>query len=87
MRLIIELSDETYDKVINPDNWYNPNSAIKDIVNAIINGTPLPKGHGRLIDADRLLKEHGDDITNWEEPFGVQNNNISTAPTIIEAGM
>ena len=25
--------------------------------NAIANGTPLPKGHGRLIDADALYKD------------------------------
>ena len=27
----------------------------KEIRNALINGTPLPKGHGRLIDADKTL--------------------------------
>lgn len=39
------------------------------LVNAIKNGTPLPKGHGRLIDADDLL----------------DNTCIDEIPTIIEA--
>lgn len=32
------------------------------IESAIANGTPLPKGHGKIVDANRVL-ENGD---NWE---------------------
>lgn len=38
-----------------------------DISKCVRNGTPLPKGHGRLIDADKLkeeLKEHHDFFVN-----------------------
>lgn len=45
------------------------------IIAAIKNGTPLPKGHGRLIDADAVLAE----------PFGNTNKDIEIAETIIEA--
>jgi hypothetical protein len=38
-------------------------------------GTPLPKGHGRLIDADAVL----------EEPIGNTYKDIDIAETIIEA--
>ena len=44
----------------------------------IANGTPLPKGHGRLIDADALPL---DDIDSAN--YG--SNFIHIAPTIIEA--
>ena len=57
----------------------------------LVNGTPLPKGHGRLIDADKTisnicgsscgcrLEECG-----YDEPcFSVTR--IESAPTIIEA--
>ncbi len=62
MQIVIKISDETYDKVVNPDNWYNPNTAIKDIVNAIKNGKALEqvprKGHwicdGNLPDKNGL---------------------------------
>ena len=43
--------------------------------NAVKNGTPLPKGHGRLIDADAVLIE----------PFGNTYKDIDIAETIIEA--
>ena len=42
------------------------------------NGTPLPKGHGRLIDADRLPLN---DIDNAN--YG--SNYIRIAPTVLEA--
>lgn len=52
---------------------YNP-----DLYKAIENGTPLPKGHGRLIDADALNRK---DVNCANTPM----NFIDTAHTIIEA--
>lgn len=59
---------------------------------AIANGTPLPKGHGRLIDSDaldidNLNRAYGD---NFELDFGRLYTTdvvdmIAKAPTIIEA--
>ena len=55
MKLIIDIPEEvkqTFDNAKNEDlygNYYDYNSLIGK---AIQNGTPLPKGHGRLIDAD-----------------------------------
>ena len=51
------------------------------IAQSIANGTPLPKGHGRLIDADELNKCIVDRITMPYVPI----NKIQDAPTIIEA--
>ncbi len=58
------------------------------IMHAIINGTPLPKGHGRLIDADELYE----DFIDGTEGYDCQTWNrieisdiIEDAPTIIGA--
>ena len=48
---------------------------IDALYEAVANGTVLPKGHGRLIDADAVL----------EEPFGNTYKDIDIAETIIEA--
>ena len=48
------------------------------LVDAVMNGTPLPKGHGRLIDADAMQKYQIDTL-------GKRLLVIDTAPTIIEA--
>ena len=51
----------------------------------IINGTPLPKGHGRLIDADEL-KPRDISPEAWYSPmWGFELFDIEDAPTIIEA--
>lgn len=46
---------------------------------AIKNGTPLPK-HGRLIDADALLRKH-----TKIDTYPFPSTTINSAPTIIEA--
>ena len=46
---------------------------------AIANGTPLPKGHGRLIDADALNFN-----ADYNEPL-ISKLDFDCAPTIIEA--
>lgn len=53
---------------------------ISTVCMAIKNGAPLPKGHGRLIDAD-VVKEG---IGNLDG-FGVLGRCIDEMPTIIDA--
>jgi hypothetical protein len=61
--------------------WWQENGEIDACVvrDALRNGITLPKGHGRLIDADALIKS-----TDKEE---VHMYEIALAPTIIEADM
>lgn len=55
MQIVIDITEKLYKALKQDDNegdaW--------DAVEAIINGTPLPKGHGRLIDADALKTAYG----------------------------
>lgn len=71
MKLIIDINDEIYKEIlIGKDGWSN-------YVHGLIRtGTPLPKGHGRLIDADDLKR-----IGRYTHT----NTDIDNAPTIIEA--
>jgi hypothetical protein len=50
--------------------------------NAIKNGTPLPKGHGRLIDADKLNPD-----SDYEDGifYAVSIGQIDGAETVVEA--
>ena len=56
------------------------------VYRAIVNGIQLPKGHGRLIDADKL-KDELDTITEWNGDVHryVTERGIDYAPTVIEA--
>lgn len=55
----------------------------------LVNGTPLPKGYGRLIDADKLLTERMKTkyyhLANGDTAIPLID--IEHAPTIIEADM
>ena len=64
-----------------PKEYYNAIKAIPDNqctfdMLVIKNGKQLPQGHGRLVDADALVKSD----CYWETEYEVTN-----APTIIEA--
>ena len=71
MQIVIEIPKEK--ELIDKALWNDVSDFDKEdlviVLNAIANGTPLPKGHGRLIDADDLL----------------DNACIDEIPTIIEA--
>lgn len=72
--IVIKIPDDLYDAIIDPNKWVTV-ERINNIVRAVKNGKVLPKGHGRLIDADAVL----------EEPIGNTYKDIDIAETIIEA--
>ena len=72
MELIIKIPNSTF-----TDLKKKQNRTEVDV--AVLNGTPLPKGHGDLIDRQELLK-----ITLCKT-FGLRSVDIENAPTIIEA--
>ncbi len=91
MQLVVDISEDTFFDLKKKQNR-------TEVDNAILNGTPLPKGHGRLIDADRLL-EYGacpndcngtttcmESYEHLHCPIRVFDiESINDAPTIIEA--
>ena len=79
MQIVIDISEKTVNE-IKGNAMFNgmfvstiPSEILWDVINAIVNGTPLPKGHGRLIDAD--------DIDNHI----IGHVDTRNCPTIIEA--
>jgi hypothetical protein len=75
MKLIIDIPDYDYKQI---KEYYEKNDTVEATYSYIYHGTPLPKGHGRLIDADVLNRK---DVNCANVPM----NFIDTAPTIIEA--
>lgn len=55
VELVIKIDKRTYDDLVkyNVLNYTNTS----EIIEKIKNGTPLPKGHGRLIDVSALLMD------------------------------
>lgn len=71
MQIVIEIPEEDYKWVCDHVNMGY------DLFKMIANGTPLPKGHGRLIDADVFI----DGFEDYYELCEL----VNSTPTIIEA--
>lgn len=55
MQIVIDIPERTFESV---KRYYEQNQECYALCAYVANGTPLPKGHGRLIDADILIKQY-----------------------------
>lgn len=76
MKIIIDISDEDYEYIKNSNDMN---------FNAIKNGTPLPKNHGRLIDVSDIEWAKHREERNYIDYEVIDWDDIVNAPTIIEA--
>lgn len=97
IELVIKISEEEYTNIKNAINSLIENGVERASMSkaclAILDGAPLPKGHGRLIDADKFLKDN-EAYTGFilnSRFFGGKNaykdaleDLVDEAPTIIE---
>ena len=103
MQIVIDIPEHIYDAIKKAQEMVSGQRSGKTLlqilVNSIENGTPLPKGHGRLIDADYLKdvillhSYHGNNknIVPYSDRKGYRlrqreiDEGIVNAPTILEA--
>lgn len=63
MQIVIDIPEEIYEEIKATKSIYR--TGAKVLCNAIVNGKPIPKGHGRLIDVNELIKS----MDSWDK-FG-----------------
>lgn len=77
MKLLIDIPDEDYNVILENANFYiEKHWGLPTVWSAIVSGTPLPKGHGELIDKDVVL-----DMMN----HGILEEYITTMGGVIPA--
>lgn len=80
MQLIVNIDKEVYKAIKGPldcGGYYD-----SDCFNAIWNGFPLPEGHGRLIDADKLRAEYTKpSLVGYDDEIKL----IDEQPTVVES--
>ena len=79
MKLIIDIPNYNLDKV------QNGSIACGEILKAVKNGTPLPKGHGRLKDVDWIDDNCEVHYSDKDGSWCYAWRDIDNAQTIIEA--
>ena len=84
MRTLIDIDDDLYTRLFDNgiENHEMSNDDVSAMATAIRKGKTLPKGHGRLIDADAYINKHEE--CGWLDDIAVNEFNTIT-PTIIEA--
>lgn len=88
MKLIIEISDEEYELVRHGNKSFRTEL---ELMNAVADGIPLPKHHGRLKDVDAFIskvkadREHSAYSRSWTADDVLSALDNSYAPTVVEA--
>ena len=81
MQIVINIDDNLYTRLF--DNGVDNYDDAVDMAKSIRKGTPLPKGHGRLIDENDVIDIYDNDDRLW---WGNALDDIREfVPTIIEA--
>jgi hypothetical protein len=87
MQIVINIDEKIYKRILP----YKDVPVISNLCNdypeityAIANGVPLPKSHGRLIDADAINLKDISPVDGFSV-YGATAEDIDLTPTIIEA--
>ena len=82
MQIVIDIPEEEYEGMVNSEDC-----GLHTLTRAIANGTPLPKGHGRLIDIDDATKDIDTVMKYFTATIldGVIVGVACSAPTVLEA--
>lgn len=88
MKYVIDIDENVFTRLFDngTEDYEISNDDLSTITKAIRNGKPLPKGHGRLIDADALKKKAVmcPTVGNTETLL-LDIGDVENAPTIIKA--
>ena len=86
MQLVINIDDKLYNRI----KYLEPraDSMLDELMRSVQNGTPLPKGHGKLVDKEKLGLTDFEILMckgSYKEGLKMLLKKIDNASTIIEA--
>lgn len=94
MQIVIDIPEDLYEGIERRDGALETEYVCDELMKAVDNGTPLPKGHGRLIDADGIkdrLEEEKVKLDSLDIDYGLKRAclgkliyEVQSSPTIIE---
>lgn len=86
MQIVINIDNDLYKSIIGHryKNTHQQKCDYEDLINAIEDGVPLPKSHGRLIDADAINLKDISPVDGFSI-YGATAEDIDLTPTVLEA--
>lgn len=85
MEIVIKISEEMLEQI---KNEALPFQDVDILCESVLNGTPLPKGHGRLGDLDAIGLTDFEIMTcegDYKKGITMLIDKIENAPTLVEA--
>lgn len=83
MEIVVKIPDDMIKSI--EQGSFGAKYNIYDLVGCLMNGTPLPKGHGNLIDENELIDEIVQEKIDGRYCDVIYAHSIYDAETIIEA--
>lgn len=83
MEIVVKIPDAAFEML--KEKMPMPSWIQSNVLNAVASGTPLPKGHGRLIDADKLESRTRLYAPRENEGLLMRYDDLQSAPTVVEA--
>jgi hypothetical protein len=83
IELVIKIPEKAYNALTHTE--FDANLVVDEMRKAIANGTPLPKGHGELIDRKLALSTDGLYEFHMYDDYVKMRNYLKSIPTIIKA--
>ncbi len=83
MQIVIDIDEEIYKRTL-PYKNISIFSDYSALMHVVANGVPLPKGHGRLIDADEINLQDISPVDGFSV-YGATAEDIDLTPTVLEA--
>lgn len=85
MQVVINIDDAIYKRtmVYKGEQFSDNDDLLGELITAVNNGTPLPKGHGDLTDKDTINLDEEDFYDGSDYVRAIEA--VIDAPTIIEA--
>jgi hypothetical protein len=87
MQIVIKIDEVIYKRILPYKDVpviSNLANDFPELMHAVANGVPLPKGHGRLVDANEIDNNIYDLTRSMDLNYGQISEVVDTAPTIIE---
>jgi hypothetical protein len=87
IKLVIKIPEEIYKRILPYKDVpviSNLANDFSEITHAIANGVPIPKGHGRLVDADAINLKDISPVDGFSV-YGATAEDIDLTPTVLEA--
>lgn len=83
VELVIKIPEKIYNALTHTE--FDANLVVNEMRKSIVNGTPLPKGHGRLIDEQSISDYVHSHIQEINTGYGDLNNHTNRILRMIES--